>query len=307
MRSRWLITLVLILVAAVGLSGCSFLDRKTKAGLQVSTNDIPSTLFLDGQYLEKTPYIAKDIRPGTYTLRIQPDDANLVAHETTITLEKGLLSVVIWKPGTAPESSGGVMYEMTKLKNKRDTELSILTVPDNAIVKIDDQPTDFAPLLKTDLEAGQHEFEVSLPSYETQKHTINLVAGHKINVTVKLARNGGGETTNLPPAASASASATPKPSSSPNPSPTSATTSAQTSRQIPVVGPKVVIKKTNYFDQGQEVLRVRGDASPGAAEVGFAPVGHEYTYLNETKNGWFKIQFESQVGWVSGQYATLVQ
>jgi hypothetical protein len=275
---------VLVLLAALFLGGCDPFAYKRKAGLQVITNDINSSLFLDGEYLDKTPYINKEIKPGTYTLRIQPDDPTLSPYETTISLQKGLLSVVIWKPGKRPELSGGVIYEMEKLPSRSATELSLVTVPDNAIVTIDKQPKDFAPLLKTGIEPGPHEFEVSLPSYESQKHTINMVAGHKVSVTLKLAKNAVDGDSATAPSTSASPSTTAKPG-------TTATSSAQT-RSAALTGPRVKIKPTGFFQNSQEVVRVREKPANSAKELGFAVVGSEYAYLKETQDGWHKISFE---------------
>ncbi len=303
-----------VLLASVLLSACNPLDAKTKAGLQVITADISSSLFLDGQYLDKTPYIAKDIKPGVYTLRIQPDDSNLTPYETPVNLRKGLLTVVTWKPGRRPELSGGVIYEMEKLKSKKSTELSIITVPDGAIVNIQGREKEFAPVTLTDIEPGQKEFEVSLPSYDTQKHTVNLVAGHRTTITVKLAKSEVIEVNTTGQTATTSAkvalpSITPKPSSTPSTrtssaSAQSATTSGQKST---ITGPRVKITSTNYFQNGKEVLRVRDISSNAGKELGFADVGSEYVYLNLTENGFNKITFNGQPGWVSAQYSTVIK
>ncbi len=312
MKSRLLSAFCLIL-ATVFLSACNPLTARTKAGLQVITADVPASLFLDGQYLDKSPYIGKEIKPGTYTLRIQPDDANLTPYETSINLRKGLLTVVTWKPGRRPELSGGVIYEMEKLKNKKTTELSIITIPDGAIVTLQGREKEFAPVTLTDLEAGQREFEVSLPSYDTQKHTVNLVAGHRTTITVKLAKsevievNTTGQTATSS-AKIASASGTPKPSATPTTR--SASASAQTatsSAKTTIVGPKIKINPTNYYQNGKQVLRVRDAAKNDGNELGFADVGSEYPYLNVIENGYYKITFNGQTGWVSSQYSTIIK
>lgn len=171
MRQIWkkLGFVLILLTSSVLFSACSNpLDRRNVGGLQVITQDVPSSLFLDGQYLDKTPYINKTIKPGTYTLKIEPDNTNLVAHEAVITVRKGLLTVVTWKPGARAETSGGVVYEMEPIAGGK-TELSFTTIPDNAIIRIDEGEQKFSPLVVADLEPGHHQLEVSLPSYVTQK------------------------------------------------------------------------------------------------------------------------------------------
>ena len=183
----------LLIIAGITLSGCTLPFGPAKAGLQVMTTEIPASVFLNGQYLEKTPYIGKNLKPGEYLLKVQPDDPEYVPYETTISLNKGLLTVVTWKPGTRPETSGGVIYEMESLPQKR-TEISIISIPDKAIVSLDSQQKDFTPLLLENVEEGSHEFEIRLPSYDSQKHTINVIEGYRINITVKMAKQSLAET-----------------------------------------------------------------------------------------------------------------
>jgi hypothetical protein len=296
---RRFLLFVTFVFAAVGLSACNPLESKQKAGLQVITHAESSSLFLNGQYLDKTPYINKEIKPGEYTLRIQPDNPELVAHETSVSLRKGVLTVVTWKPAALAELSGGVVYEMQPLATKKSAELAFVTVPDNAIIKLDNREEKlFSPTVVTDIEPGEHEFEVTLPSYETQRHKINVVQGYKITATIKLAKNSVGGLT--PPSASPPATTSdnlPEASSSP--------VSTSAARRAPVTGPSVTIKSTRFFIDGKEVLRVRDSAGNGGKELGQAEVGAVYAYLGETTNGWHKIDFNNQAGWVSGQYTEL--
>lgn len=300
---RLLVILFGLVTASLALSGCSWPGRY-KAGLQVITGNTTASVFLDNEYLDKSPYKSDQLQPGTYQLKLEPDDPNLSPYETSITLTKGLLSVVTWKPGTRPETSGGVIYEMEPISNKKRAELSIVSLPDGVIVKLNNNPKEFTPLLIEDIEPGQHEFEVSLPSYETQKHTINVIQGYRMNIKVKLAKT--------------EAELGVGPIATPSPSPTTepaATTSAQptltqpvaTASALPITGPSVTITATNFFVEGQEVLRVRDAAGSGGKELGFAPVGQSYRYLGTTEAGWYQIEFENQPGWISANFATLKQ
>lgn len=304
----------LLLLAAVVVTACNPFNRNTKAGLQVMTNDVSSSVFLDGQFLDKTPYIGKELQPGTYTIRIEPDDSSLAPHETTVNLRKGLLSVITWKPGTRPETSGGVVYEMEPLTNNRRSELSIVSLPDGVIVQVDDEPKEFTPLLIEDIEPGQHEFEVSLPSYETQKHTINVIEGHRMNITVKLAKTDTAvptstESTNQDLTDDQTASESADTTETEDGQAESATASAETTDDpedtILTESETVTINSTNFFVGGQEVLRVRDAADSSGQELGFAEVGATYPYLGQTTNGWYQIEFEGEVGWVSGSFSTL--
>jgi uncharacterized protein YgiM (DUF1202 family) len=307
--------LAVVCIATLLLSGCtSILEKNNKAGLQIITDDVTASIFLDGQYVDRTPFINKELKPASYTLKIEPEDQKLVPYETTVTLRKGLLTVVTWKPGTRAELSGGVIYELEKLPNKKQTELSVVSIPDGAVVSVDSGPKEFAPYLTTTLIPGSHELSVTLPSYETQEHTINMVEGHRLNILVKLAKTTASEEVSnepnpeLPTATpsanlNASSAATPKvAAASPSGKPLITPQAAKT-----VSGPKVTITATNFFQDGAEVLRVRDQAGASGKELGFAPVGSTYQYLGKEQSGWYNIQFGTQSGWVNKAYAKLEQ
>ena len=285
MRKIWLLLPIVIAVALVLVNG-NLLTFKQKSGLQVTTNDIPATLFLDDQYLDKTPFIDKKIQPKNYTLRIQPDDTNFATYEIPITLNKGMVSVVNWKPGSTLATSGGVIYEMEKLNNN-DTQIEMKTIPDGAIITFDQGIKQFSPILMTSVAEGLHEFEVSLPSFETQQHTVNVFKGHRIIITVILSKisEPSLDTITTTPAAT-----------------TSATDIETANSTTQIIGPRVQILSTNFFVNNEEVLRVRDSASQAGKELGFAKVGSYYSYLNE-KVDWLQIDFEGQPGWVSAQYS----
>ncbi|MGD9129730.1 MAG: SH3 domain-containing protein [Candidatus Woesebacteria bacterium] len=307
---------LMLLGSTVFLTACNPLESKIKSGLQVITNDVPASLFLNGQYLEKTPFIDKNIKPGQYNLRIEPDDPNLTAHEIVINLRKGLLTVVTWKPGKSAETSGGVSYELEPIKSNK-SEVSFVSIPDNVIIQFDDQEKQFSPLILSDLEPGHHEFEANLPSFETQKHTINLIKGHRLNISIKLAKMNdnlqNSDEQNKKRQASPSAELDEGSKDEGDTEETEVADQSNREAQIStsnadsqILSPKVKIKSTNFYQDGEEVLRVRDFPAATGKELGFAKVGTEYDYLDEEKNAWYKIDFNGEIGWVSSKYAQLI-
>jgi len=293
-----ILLVILCLTIGVGVYLFNPFQNKLKSGLQVITHDVKASLFLNDMYLDKTPYINREIIPGEYTLRLEPDDDQLEAYELPLSLNQGVLTVVMWKPGSTAESSGGVVYELEKIDNKDQAELSFVSVPDGAIIKLDDREQDFAPLVYKNLEPGTHTFEARLPSFEAQQNTINLVAGYKLKVWIKLSQ----------------ADSATQPSQN-NEEQKTASDSAQTatdSAQVASPSAQVKIKKTNFFQDNKEVLRVRSEADLNSAEAGFVLAEESYEFLGEEKNNWYKIKFtdaldtQQKQGWVSSQYAELV-
>ena len=299
-RRSWIGVFVIVSLGAFLFSGCL---PKLKGGLQVLTDDVPATIYLDGKVMEKTPYLNKELKSADYMLEIRPDDVSYVPYQTKVKLKNGMLTVVNWKPGKRPETSGGVIFETESLRNNRMTELVITTIPDGGIIYVDGVTRGFAPVTVQGLTKGEHQLEVRLPSYETQVQPINVLEGYRILVTAKLGKKEyqAPKTSSL---ATSSATVTATASAKTNTSLTA--TSAATKKQT-LLAPKVTIKSTNFFQNGKEVLRVRSDATTNSRELGFATVGDDYKYLNERKEGWVKIQFGTQVGWVARQFATVVE
>jgi len=315
---HWLILLVLI--ASFSFSGClAQIDKRQYAGLQVTTNDLPATLYLDGEYLSDTPVKRNDLKPGTYTLKIQPEDPTYVPYEVPIQLRKGLLTAVTWLPGTRPELGGGVIYELEKLPNRTQTELIVTSIPDGAIVKVDGGDLEFAPIIKSELLPGKHDISVTLPSYVEQNHTLNLVAGHRLSVLVKLAKTPESLGLTIPtPSADAMLTATASgqaatgsgalAAASSQSGPTPIRSAQPTAGNLSNLGnnsQQVLILPTNFFQDGTEVVRVRSASTSASAEVGFATVGERYPYLNEENAAWIKIDLNGKAGWINKTYAEL--
>ncbi len=303
---KWLRKILLLLIASVALSGCTFnfLEHKVKSGLQVITNDQPSAVFIDGQYINKTPLIEKNLKPGVYQISIQPENTELVPYETTITLRKGLLTVITWKPEKRPELSSGVILEMEELTDRSKTEVSFTTIPDGAIINLPNKK-EFSPVVVSDLTEGIQEFEVTLPSYETQHHSINVQKGYRTHVTLKLGKLQANTTTD--PQANADIGGANLTSDAASDSAGAGINAAATSSTSATASSSgsISILKTNFFQDGVEVLRVRATPESTGAERGFAPVGQTYPYLGEQRNGWYKISFNSADGWVNGAFAKL--
>ena len=183
---------------------------------------------------------------------------------------------------------------MLQLADSTRTEVSFVTSPDGAIITFGDGTKEFSPVLIPSLPAGEHTFEISLPSYETQKHSLQIVAGYRMIITVKLAKILDNQTSQ--------SGTTPEPVlETPN-----ATASASPSGSLRSAK-AVTIKPTGFFQSNQEVLRVRALPEANAAELGVVPVGSSHPYLGVTEKGWHKITYKDKEGWVSEAYSQLTQ
>lgn len=285
--------ITLLIMLALTLSGCALFESKERAGLQVITDGVPSLVFLDGQNLDATPLVSKNLKPGQYQVRIEPTNPEYVPYETTLTLRRSTLTVMMWKPGSSPELSGGVIYEMEPLRSSDATEVVFQTIPEGAIISLEGREKEFSPAVFTDIAVGNREYEISLPSFEIQHHTISVQPGYRMIVNAKLAKlELPGE---MDPEVSLDTELEVAPIAT-EPADLEETTTDQGF---------VRIKRTSYYVDEQEVIRVRAAPASNSRELKVIPVEQRYPYLGETENYWHKIDADGIEGWISGDFAVL--
>lgn len=297
--------LLFVLAASIFLGGCTAKDLfvKPPAGLEIAT--IPtSAVYINGESKGSTPYSDKNLKPGSYTIKLVPDGSTTIQpYETKLDLISKA-STIISRTFTESEldSSG---YTLQLQEDPAGlTYLSVISDPDTINVTIDDQPSGFTPLSKLPSTPGTHSLVVSSPGYVDQTLSVNTVKGYNLIVNFKLAS----QTITLTPPPSSTSSATlipsdsPTPSSSPSPSPLSMNTETLDDGST-VLKPYVLIG-----DTGTGWLRIRKEASGTSDELGKADTGEKLKYLGESTDlGWHKIEFEGSVGWVSGKYTTIIK
>lgn len=287
--------LFVILVASIFLGGCTAKDLfvKAPAGLEIATTPI-ATVFLNGENKGETPYSDKNIKPGSYTLKLVPTSGdNTLPYETNLILISKASTIISRTFGPSELDSSGYTLQLQE-DPSGGTFLSVISDPDTINVTLDDKPSGFTPLSKIAANPGSHSLSVSSPGYLEQELSVNTVKGYNLIVNFKLAS----QTITLTPTTPATSSATIVTQTSPSPSPSVASDQGSV-----VAKPYILIG-----DTGTGWLRIRKEASGASEELGKADTGEKLKYLGEsTEVGWFKVEFEGAVGWVSGKYVTLVK
>ncbi len=292
--------LLLVFTTSLILGGCTVqsLFNKSPAGLDISTTPV-STVFLNGKNVGNTPYSDKSLAAGSYTVKLVPEAgvAGLEPYETKVTLAGAVSTVISHTFAVADTDTQGYTLSLQQDPTGK-TALSVISDPDTVTVTIDGTPHGFTPLSSVEIAPGAHQVNVVSPGYVAEDVSVNAVKGYNLVINIKLAS----QTISLAPATTATVSAEP----SPVPSPTIAARASSSPSPSPtpeVTKPYVVVNQT-----GTGWLRVRKDASATSDELGKANVGEKLPYLGVTTDtGWFKVQFEGQPGYVSGQYITLVK
>ena len=334
-----------VVVCALLLSGCSLPGKK--AGLILTVmNSEPAEIYIAGKKVGEAPLQKNDIKPGTYDVRIVPLDTAKQPYETKLVFNGGVTTRMNWNIGPTVEESSGEVFESKSASGKDKSQLSIVTIPDTAIVRVDGQSRGLSPL-SLDVEAGTRDIQVSAPGYFERRVTPTIPKGMLSQITVKLAIN----RENLAPMAtplpavpsspeatgSATSSATTKPTPKPTPKSTTTTPSASssaTAKASPTATPRATPRTsptptarpatssgsvrgtgTTIATPNIEIqetptgwLRVRELPDSNSTELVKLDSGKKVPYLNESKNGWYKIEYATgKEGWVSGQYSVLNQ
>ncbi len=303
MKKPWLIAIVVILALAVGLFifRGKLLNRGGPAALQVSSTP-SATVFLDGESMGITPFFNDQLEPGEHTVKLVPEATTdqLVSWEGKVNLAPNILTVINRTFGPTEAESSGEILALEKIAKRDNSSLEVISIPDQAVIKVDGEPKGFAPVLIEDLSAGDYQVTVSAPGYEEKIVSAHTVAGYKLTVTVQLAQEKEEEEEATPSAQmeeeeeeeeeEAEEEATPTPK-------TEATTTP--SAEEPYV-------RINETPTGW--LRVREGPSTESEELTKVNPGETYPYLGETQSGWHKIEYEEgEEGWVSGVYSELVE
>lgn len=297
---------LLVILAGLFLSACTIpgLGGGQKSGLQV-TSTPQATVYLDGNSLGLTPVLEETLKPGEYTIKLVPSDTTIQPWEAKITLQNGVLTVIDRKLSAIPDQSSGYILSFEKLNNKKGVQLAVTTLPDSVTVSVDGKPEGFTPVSLDTVDEGDHTILLSSPGFEDKLVRARAVKGFRLTITSQLAKKAAPPVEASPSAEATPSSVldllTPTPSKKITPTPTKKATTATPSATI--AKPYVEIQ-----DTPTGFLRVREQPSSGSPELAQVAPGERFPYLNETTNGWHKLEYVAgKVGYVSGQYATVVK
>jgi hypothetical protein len=312
MKRTWLIVAALVLAAILAgvVVKMKFFSKAGPGALQIAT--IPkATVFIDDTQVGITPFFNDKIEAGEHAIKLVPEvtENNLSSWEGKATVTSNILTVINREFAADENASSGEIITLEKIGKKNSASLAVVSIPDQAVVRIDNEPKGFAPTQVDDLSPGSYQVVVSSPGYKEKVISANTVAGYKLTISVKLAQ----EVENIEEEEAEEEDAEEEEGKvesgedekdedeageTPTPSP-KATPEAEVT---PPPKPYVKIK-----DTPTGWLRVR-ESPPDGEELAKVDPGEMYPYLEEEDNGWYLIEYEDgEEGWVSGTYAELVE
>jgi len=258
-------------VAIVAFAVSVFLLNKNlgKGALQV-TSEPTSKVYVNGKFIGQTPLCRCELKDmlglGDYNIRLVPIEGNFAPFEQKIPISAKVLTVVDRTFAEGGESSGSVI-SLSKLANKSDISLSVISFPSSAKLILDSGELGQTPLKTSDITESDHEIKLTKDGFKDKEIRIRSIKGYQLNALVFLGAN--------PNQASPSATASPVPT----------------------------ISKILILDTPTGFLRVRREPSIASDEIGRVLPGEKYDLLEE-QNSWFKIKLkDNSSGWVSSQYS----
>jgi len=291
MKTKGIIIIVIVLaLVLVGLIIKSkFFGRQGPGALQISTTPT-ATVFLDGTQAGITPYFDDKIKAGEHTVKLVPEstEENLTSWEGKVNLLPGILTSIKRTFAVNEAESSSEMITLEKAGRKDQSSLAVISIPDQAVVKLNGEPKGFTPLSLEDLAPADYQITISSSGYEEKTVSAHTIGGYKLIVNVKLAQTMEGIEEATPSGATEEeAETTPTPKA----------------QATPPAKPYVKVK-----DTPTGFLRVRMGPSTSATETAQIKPGEMYPYLDEEKDGWLKIEYKKdEEGWVSGVYVDLVK
>lgn len=311
LRLRSVFLVALVVLSSFLLSACQNMPwQRQFSGLQVEMTDgTTAQVYLDGLHLGQTPYEKRDIRPGTYTFRIEPADNKKQPYETQIHLYPNTLTSVLWSFRSSELTGTGEILELEPLASRDRAELSVTTVPEGANISLGTSSYGLSPVIVDSVPVGTYDLSIEAVAHVKKALAVKIEPGFRLHVFSRLAKEDaaletGGSTTTGGAAfdqalelseesqqATISARRT-------IPSPTPATLAEAADPEPPYV----VIGETPTG-----WLRVRGEPSSAGAEVARVNPEEKYPYKS-TQNGWYEIEYSpGETGWISGQYADIIR
>ena len=287
-----IVLLVIPLVFLLTGGSLPFVGRNKKAGLYIETTP-KAEVFLNDIQQGSTPFDREDLKAQEYKIRLEPE-GDLLPWEGRVTLVAGRKTVISREFATSEDLSSGFSLTLEQTTDKEKASLTIITNPDSSVVSLDGEPRGFSPLTINNLEEGSHILLIFSPGFKEKKQEIQLISGFRLNASIKLAKLK--KEKEIEKEEEATESAQKKEDAVEE-----ATTSSTPGKTISE-GSYVTIKET-----GTGWLRVRSEPiykADNSNEVAKINVGDDYKLLDETENGWYKIEYEDdKSGWISGKYA----
>lgn len=281
LKIAFIVVLALIVLVLLTFFLVNYLKPKV-AGIYIDSSPM-ATVYIDGSEVGRTPY-EKTYNQGEVVIKLIPDsfEVPLVPYETRVSLVTGVQTVIRRNFGETDEVSAGEIVSFEKI-DKGQVSLAVVSIPDSAELIIDDKERAFTPHRTTSLLAGVHTLILRAEGYQERRVDVRTHEGYKLTAIVKLAKS---------PFKQESMD-------------------QEVGEEVNVEVAEENLKRVKILSTPTGFLRVRSEPSTLGQEVGLVEPEKTYNLLEtDEKTGWYKISFqsdsESKEGWISNQYAQII-
>jgi hypothetical protein len=296
----FLIILLVVIALIVGIVRM-FVGKTPKQGdLRVDSTPV-SSVFLDNKHIGRTPLGSSSYKvdAGEYTIKIVPESATTqyASWQGNIRITPNVLTYVNATLAESELASAIDVLWLEKISGSKG-EVSVSTTPDSATVMFDDEMKGMTPMSIPDILPGSHTITIASQGFVPRTLKVQVTAGYKLIVAVKLALSSGGAVLEASPSPTISGNPTPKTSTKPIPTGTSL---------VEPEKPYALIK-----DTPTGYLNVRLEANKTASKAGEVKPGDMFAFTKTASDSagtvWYQIKYDgTNLGWISGQYVTKVE
>jgi len=304
MKRSWLIGIAAFLgISLLGIVlKTTIFNKKSNGAISVSSTP-KAIVFIDGNQVGTTPYLNDKLQVGEHTVKLVPEVTNnsLAPWEGKVILNPNVLTVVNRNLSSTAQASSGEVIWLEKIPSKDKSSITVISSPDQAVVRIDGEPKGFSPITIDELNPGGYQVVVASTGYEERTISAKTIAGFRLVINVQLAKKIEGIEEATP--SGEKVETTPTPTTKATPTPKSSSQKTVT----PPPKPYIKIKETPTG-----WLRVRMEPGTSATEAAKVKPGEMFPYLGEEKivggTRWYKIEYEKdKEGWVISAYVELVE
>ncbi|MFC1789864.1 PEGA domain-containing protein [Patescibacteria group bacterium] len=286
-------------------------NKPGKAALQIASTP-NSKVFLDGEEVGTTPYFNDDLEAGEAVVKLEASeqDSGLVAWEGRVTLVSNIVTSINYQLGGSEGELSGEILSLERIGDSKVASLAVITQPEEALVRINDESKGFSPVSVEDLDPGEYQITVSAPGFKEKTISGQTIAGYKLEVSVRLAREEIDGVTEATESSQVEEDEDVEEDTEEDQDEVSKESDEEDEPEPTKVPVAEALEKpyVKILSTPTGWLRVRLGPTTTATEAAKVDPGETFPYLDESENGWYKIEYETdEEGWVSGVYAELVE
>ncbi len=262
----------LVLILSLLLGGCSL--RPIKTEIEIVTSPV-AKIIIDDKEMGTTASTYKNdgLKPGEISLKLVPEDENLMTWSGKVKLNNLVATVVSKNFGVEEKYSSGYVMYMEEIGKKEEPALIVNSKPADAAVAIDGQIKGLTPNKIEQVVEGDRGVVVSFPGYESQTIFVKMRKGYQVVMDVQLALKKYDEAEEV------------------------------SQEDLPLIE----VEKVEIKETGTGWLRARSEASLSGVEVAKLDVGSTYELLNKSQTDWYEVKIDGDInGWISAEYASII-